>query len=67
MIRNRRGIFSRILIEWHGFLLNSESRGGQQWRVPNFVPSSLKWTPGQTVDGHAEFARLSELQVLLEA
>jgi hypothetical protein len=84
LIRNRRGVFSRILIEWHGFLLNSESRGGQQWSLHNFVPSSLKWTLprglfrdetrypvpvplGQTVGGHAEFARLNELQVLLEA
>lgn len=45
LIRNRRGIFSRILIEWHDFLLNPESRGGQQWSLPNLVPSSLKWTP----------------------
>jgi len=47
LIRNRRPTFSRILIEWHGFLLNSGSRGGQQWSLPNFVPSSLKWTPSR--------------------
>jgi hypothetical protein len=44
-----------------------ESRGGQQWSLPNFVPSSLKWTPPRAVGGHAEFARLNELQVLVEA
>jgi hypothetical protein len=67
LIPNRRGMVSRILIEWHGFLLNSDSRGGQQWSLPNFVSSSLKWTPPRVVGGHAEFARLNELQVLVEA